>query len=246
MKKKNPLAWTDDHRAREQGWKSLNLWHITCHQSIFRTKGKKILQTEETININAIINKTTEEADTSCSPLHSGKETYAEPRDEGTRECRTTKIPEESNGWMISLLMIENDIEKNGYEHGMKNTYTREPFLTDVTARRPQPQHDNRMDSHWRKDNWLSNLPPTQPYREVTAVPVVRSTYRELRQRTGHPKSRMDQFSTWGSRFQAQSPKIAFKGKSVEDQPEKSEKTDRYRLTGWSFKEQSLGRRKSR
>lgn len=83
-----------------------------------------------------------------------------------------------------------------------------------------------RMDSHWRKDNWLSNLPPTQPYREVTAVPVVRSTYRELRQRTGHQKSRMDQFSTWGSRFQAQSPKIAFKGKSVEDQPEKSEKTD--------------------
>lgn len=128
MKKKNPLAWTDDHRAREQGWKSLNLWHITCHQSIFRTKGQKILQTEETININAIINKTTEEADTSCSPLHSGKETYAEPRNEGTRECRTTKIPEESNGWMISLLMIENDIEKNGYEHGMKDTYTREPF----------------------------------------------------------------------------------------------------------------------
>lgn len=47
---------------------------------------------------------------------------------------------------MISLLMIENDIEKNGYEHGMKDTYTREPFLTDVTAYiyiRPQPQHDN-------------------------------------------------------------------------------------------------------
>lgn len=69
MKKNHPQAWTDDHRA---GVKKLE--SLACHQSIFRTKGQKILQTEDTININAIIKKTTEEADTSCSPLHSGKE----------------------------------------------------------------------------------------------------------------------------------------------------------------------------
>lgn len=51
---------------------------------------------------------------------------------------------------------------------------------------------------------WLSNLPP------VHDAAIQRShcrpcsqIYRELRQRTGHQKSRMDQFSTWGSRFQA-------------------------------------------
>lgn len=186
MKKKNPLARTDDHRAREQGWKSLNLWHITCHQSIFRTKGKKILQTEETF-------KCYHKQDDRGSRYILQSTSQWERNLCGAKKWRYTRVPYNEDPrreqWVNEISIDDRKRYREKWLRAWYEGYIHKRaffLLTWQPGDLSRSTTTVRMDSHWRKDNLLSNLPPTLPYREVTAVPVVRSTYRELRQRTGH------------------------------------------------------------
>lgn len=127
--------------------------------------------------------------------------------------------------------MIENDIEKNGYEHGMKDTQE-SLFLTEYIDSQ-ETSAAARQQSEWivaegRITDYPTFLPSTtQPYREVTAVPVVRSTGNSDKEPViQNPEWTSSAPEAVDSRLHLQSPKIAFKGKSVEDQPEESEKTD--------------------